>query len=548
MEKHDEPALAMDESGLSLEQMLGQLLVAGFPGTSVTPEIVELIERQHVGNIILFARNVGTPEQLLALTTDLQQAARKAGHRYPLLISIDQENGVVRRLKEGTTGFPGSMALGAAGSEELVHAVALATGRELRALGVNMNLAPVLDVNNNPANPVIGVRSFGEDPRQVAHFGVAAMRGYQDAGVLSCVKHFPGHGDTAVDSHLGLPIIPHSRERLEAVELVPFRAAVEAGADAVMSAHVALPQLTGQEGVPATISPAVIQGLLRDALSYDGVVASDCLEMQAIADTVGTERGAVLALLAGIDLVYVSHRYDRQAGALAAMLAAVRSGELPEQRVRQALGRVLRLKARHLSWDDLPGPEVPEWVGGPEHEQLAEQAYEMSVTLVRDDVHLLPLRLPEDARVLLLYPRSERLTGAEEDNRYPEGFPAESVRRRHRNVDAAPVSPSPDAEEREALLQRAAQADVIVALTMNANLFEQQAALMRGLVRTGRPVVGIAVRTPYDLLAFPELPTYLATYEYTPPALEAAMRVIFGEIEPVGRLPVSLPGMSQTSL
>jgi beta-N-acetylhexosaminidase len=169
----------------------------------------------------------------------------------------------------------------------------------------------------------------------------------------------------------------------------------------------------------------------------------------------------------------------------------------------------------------------------------------MAVTLVRDDAHLLPLRLPEDARVLVLYPRHERLTGAEEDDRYPVGFPLESVRPRHRNVDAAPVSPSPDAAEREALQQRAAHADVILALTMNANLYEQQAELVRSLVRSGRPVAGIAVRNPYDLLAFPELPTYLATYEYTPPALEAALCVIFGEIKPVGRLPVSLPGIYQ---
>ena len=200
-------------------------------GTTPSQEVIDLISRYHVGNVLLFSRNVREAGQVLELTASLQAIAKEAGQRYPLFIAIDQENGIVQRLGEAATIFPGNMALGAIGSDEIAFKVALAAGRELQALGINMNLAPVVDVNNNPANPVIGVRSFGEDAQQVARLGAAMVRGYGAAGILSCLKHFPGHGDTAVDSHLALPLIPYDLERLEALELVPFRGGIEAGAE-----------------------------------------------------------------------------------------------------------------------------------------------------------------------------------------------------------------------------------------------------------------------------------------------------------------------------
>src|SRR5215472_7853181 len=229
--------------GMPLEEQMGQLFMVGFPGTEPTPEIADLIQQGRVGGIILFSRNIRDARQVQELTGKLQALARAAGHRRPLLIATDQENGIVRRLSPDTTPFPGNMALGAMGSEEIVAEVAEATGRELLALGITMNFAPVADVNNNPANPVIGVRSFGEDPQQVASLIAAAVRGYHASGVVSSLKHFPGHGDTATDSHLALPVIPHTMERLEAVELVPFQHGIAAGADTVMIAHIFLPAL-----------------------------------------------------------------------------------------------------------------------------------------------------------------------------------------------------------------------------------------------------------------------------------------------------------------
>src|ERR1700730_9547190 len=212
---------------MELEQQIGQTLMVGFGGTTASQDIIDLIQHYHIGNIILFSRNIHDAEQIRTLTQHLQKAAREAGHVHPLLIAIDQENGIVQRLGEAATLFPGNMALGAIGSEEIAAEVALASGNELKALGINMNLAPVVDVNNNAANPVIGVRSFGEEAHLVARLGSAMVKGYHDAGVIACLKHFPGHGDTAVDSHLALPTIPHTLERLDAIELVPFRSGIE---------------------------------------------------------------------------------------------------------------------------------------------------------------------------------------------------------------------------------------------------------------------------------------------------------------------------------
>src|SRR5438270_1735241 len=228
---------------MTAEEQIGQLLMVGFLGTTPSEEVIDMIQRYHVGGIILFSRNIQNPLQVFELTQSLQTIAREAGHRQPLLIAIDQENGNVRRLGQDATIFPGNMALGATGSEQLTYDIALATGQELKALGINMNLAPVVDINNNPANPVIGVRSFGEDPSEVARLAAASVRGHRAAGIIATLKHFPGHGDTAVDSHYALPTISSTLQRLEEVELVPFRSGIEAGAPSVMIAHIHFPSL-----------------------------------------------------------------------------------------------------------------------------------------------------------------------------------------------------------------------------------------------------------------------------------------------------------------
>ena len=517
--------------GMTLEEQIGQTLMVGFAGTSAPREVIELIQRYRVGNIILFSRNVRDAEQVRKLTQSLQKAAREAGHAFPLLIAIDQENGIVQRLGEAATLFPGNMALGAIGSEGVATEVALATGRELKALGINMNLAPVVDVNNNAANPVIGVRSFGEDPRLVARLGSAMVKGYSDAGVIACLKHFPGHGDTAVDSHLSLPLIPHALERLEAVELAPFRSGIEAGAESVMIAHVAFPALTRDEALPATLSSAIIQGLLREKLGYRGVILSDCLEMQAISDTFGTESASVMALQAGIDLMLVSHTFTRQQGSFTAIREAALTGELSAQVVQRAAERVLHLKARYLAWDNVP-PDIDYAA----HAQLQDRAYELSTTLVRNEDALLPLRLKAEERIVIVSPPRNTMTMVE-DRFYSDEMLLGIMQQYSDNANILPVASEDDYWK---LLDEERKNDIFIVATVNAHLDEKQADVMRLLIASKRRVIGIAVRNPYDLQAFPQLPTYLATYEYTRPALAAAARVIFGEREARGRLPVSI--------
>jgi beta-N-acetylhexosaminidase len=529
-------------ASMTLEEQIGQLLIAGFLGTTPSPEIIDLIQNHHTGGIILFSRNIQDAQQVLELTRDLQAIARDAGHRYPLLIAIDQENGMVQRLGQGSTTFPGNMALGAIGSEQIAHDVALATGRELKALGINLNLAPVVDVNNNPANPVIGVRSFGEDPHAVARLAVAALKGYSSAGVLTCLKHFPGHGDTATDSHLSLPTIPYSMKRLEEIELVPFRRGIEAGADSVMIAHIYFSSLMPDVVLPATLSPVVVRKLLREKLGFDGVIISDCLEMSAIAETAGVERGSVMALQAGIDLVLVSHQYTRQRASIEAIQAAMRAGALSPAGLRLSAERVLRLKHRCLSWSDLPASNVPAEVGCESHRQLREQAYELSTTLVRNAEGLIPLHLEPATRILVIFPQRGSWTMVEDRN-YPHEFFVESIRQRHAHVTAMSITPHSTQAEYEEIHRTASQSDIIIVVTVNAYLDHQQIELMYSLLQSGQPVIGVAVYNPYDLLAFPELGTYLVTYEYTQPALAAAVRVLFGEIQPRGHLPVSLPGL-----
>ena len=532
--------MSSSTSGMSLAQQIGQLFVVGFQGTTPSPEIVELIQKHAVGNVILFSRNAQNAQQVFELTQSLQALARAAGHRFPLLISIDQENGMVQRLGQDATGFPGNMALGAIGSEQMTFDIAQATGRELKALGITMNLAPVADVNNNPANPVIGIRSFGEDPQQVAHLVAAAVGGYRAAGVIATLKHFPGHGDTATDSHLALPVVPHSRARLEQIELVPFKQGIAAGAESIMSAHVALPAITGDEALPATISPVVLRGLLREELGFGGVVISDCLEMQAISEGVGIGPGAVMTLKAGADLVLISHRYERQRAGLAAVQAAVQDGSLSQDELHQAIERVLQLKQRALSWDRLPTQADLAVVGSTAHQQLQDRAYALTTTLVRNEAGLVPLLLQPDARLLVVSQRQEKAVTQAEDKNYPDGFLAERIRQRGCHVEEVNLPAQPGEDDYQKTLQAAYAADVTLLLTMRALGNRHQTAMMQRLVDSGRPLVGIAVHTPYDLLACPQLQTYLTTYEYTRPALTAAIRVLFGEIQAKGHLPITL--------
>ncbi len=327
---------------LSLRERVGQLFMPGFAGTAVTAEVAELLAACRPGGLILFSRNLESVDQIVALTNELQ---RRSPHA-PLLIAVDQEGGRVSRLPQGFTIFPACGLIGRCESTELAYAAASVTAAELRAVGINMNLAPVLDVQTNPANPVIGDRAFGSEPAIVCELGLATVFGLQNGRVVACGKHFPGHGDTAADSHRELPVVTASRERLEEVELRPFRYAIAHGLASVMTAHVVYPALDAKR--PATLSPAILTGLLRTELHFDGLVLTDDLEMRAIVDHCSIGEAAVQALQAGADILLICQDRNRVATACQAVEDAVQDGLLPETRLEESLRRIARVKERFI--------------------------------------------------------------------------------------------------------------------------------------------------------------------------------------------------------
>src|SRR5689334_18709471 len=316
--------------------------MVGFLGTSVTPDLAAFLNEYKPGGVILFSRNLESIEQIVQLTNDLQQCSPKS----PLLIAIDQEGGRVSRLPKGFTIFPPCELIGRCHSGELAYAAGATIAKELRAVGINMNMAPVLDVNSNPDNPVIGDRAFGSSPDRVIEMGLVTAAALHDYHVVACGKHFPGHGDTNADSHKELPVVEASRERLEAVEFPPFRRAAAAGVATLMTAHVLYKALDDQ--LPATLSPDIITHLLREQMHYDGVVLTDDLEMHAIVDHYGPGDAAVRAVLAGCDMLLICKERDREIAAFEAVEKAVTSGAIDTARLDLSVARILRVKQRYL--------------------------------------------------------------------------------------------------------------------------------------------------------------------------------------------------------
>ena len=324
-----------------LRRQAGRLAIVGFPGQSVPDELRRLIAAFDLGGVIYFARNVVEPAQVAELSREVSALARD----WPFWISVDQEGGRVARFKAPFTEWPPAATLGRSRDEALAERFASALAAELRAVGITLDYAPVLDVHSNPANPVIGDRALAPEADEVARLGAAVVRGLQGAGVAACGKHFPGHGDTSVDSHEGLPVVEHNRSRLDAVEFVPFRRAIEAGVATIMTAHVLAGALDPHR--IASFSPAVVQQLLKDALGFDGVVVSDDLGMKAVSATVPLSDAAVAALQAGCDAVLLCNSsIDEQVAALEAIIRAAESGELSTARLDDALGRQRRVKER----------------------------------------------------------------------------------------------------------------------------------------------------------------------------------------------------------
>nr|MBO2494625.1 beta-N-acetylhexosaminidase [Clostridia bacterium] len=360
-------------SRMTLEEKVGQMLIIGFDGFEAPAAVKEMIQNYHVGSVILFSRNVKDSMQLVNLINQLK--AFNEGNPLPLIISADQEGGKVSRLPKDATHFPPNLVWGKNNSTQLAYDIGKVTAVEMRAYGFNLNFAPVLDIWSNPQNTVIGDRALGTNPDAVAQLGVALMKGLRDGGIIPVIKHFPGHGDTVVDSHVDLPTLSHDMQRLRSFELIPFKRAIEEGADMVMVAHILFPNIT-QEKVPASLSPEIITGVLRQELGFDGVVISDDMEMGAIQKYYGIEEAAVRAVLAGTDIVSICHTYEKQKQAFEAIIQAVHSGRIPMERIDESVRRIIALKLKYgLSDQPADASSIFMVVGTEEHRTVANEAW-----------------------------------------------------------------------------------------------------------------------------------------------------------------------------
>ncbi|ETI68577.1 beta-N-acetylhexosaminidase [Neobacillus vireti] len=527
---------------MTIEEKVGQMLMPDFrtwKGQNVTvmnDEIVQLVKKYHLGGVILFRENTETAAQ----TTKLVSAYQDAAEKYGLLISIDQEGGIVTRLQSGTD-FPGSMALGASRSEELAEKVGKAIGEELNAVGINMNFGPVLDTNNNPDNPVIGVRSFGEDPALVAKLGNAYIKGLHETGTAATAKHFPGHGDTATDSHLGLPEVPHDIDRLKKVELYPFQQAMDAGIDAVMSAHVTFPKIDNTKAiskkdgteiaVPGTLSHKVLTGLMREDMGFKGVIVTDAMNMQAIADHFGPVDAAIRAVKAGTDIVLMPVGLESVANGL---YDAVKSGDISVDRLDQSVERILTLKLNRgivkaeveKSLDEKVSNAEKTWRSA-EHLQIEKEAAAKSITLVKNS-GVLPLKAGVNDKIVVVGSSAPTLLA--------------EVQKHHKNVTmintAAPLT--------GANLTEAKTAKYIIVGTNTSTVSGRlpSASLMKlanqMIDETDASVIGVGIRNPYDIMAYPKVDAYLTQYGTKDVSFEAAVNTIFGVNKPSAKLPVTI--------
>ncbi|WIV18716.1 beta-N-acetylhexosaminidase [Paenibacillus polygoni] len=355
---------------MTLEQKIGQLMISGFSGTELSHEEAQLIASGRIGGVILFKQNIESKKQLLNLINDIK--SNNPAENRPLFISLDEEGGRVSRLPEGKTEFPPSLMIGKKGDAALSEEVGRVIGEEAGAFGFNVDYAPVLDIFSNPANTVIGDRAYGTTAAEVSVHGIAVMKGLQKAGMISAIKHFPGHGDTSVDSHESLPVVNKTKAQLEERELIPFRKAIEEGADMIMVAHIKYPKIDSS-GKPASLSSVMVQDMLRGDLGYDGVVITDDLEMGAIEQNVGSGEAAVMALEAGVDILLFGHTPDKASEAYEAILTAVETGRLSESKIDEHVLRVLKLKEKYIHSVEKLTEDALTKFGSDENQQVADK-------------------------------------------------------------------------------------------------------------------------------------------------------------------------------
>ena len=515
-------------SAMSLERKVGQLMSVAFHGSRVTSALEAMIRDKGIGGVILYSENFSDAASLSKLIADLSEIARLA-KTIPLFFEIDQEGGAVTRIGKGATVLPGQMALAA--TPDPAQSVRTAVGiiaNELNAVGVNWNLAPDGDVNDEPTNPVIGNRSFSSDPARVSSLVTAAVQAYAAANFLCCVKHFPGHGSTTIDSHTGLPRIDADRATLDRIELAPFRAAIAVGVPAIMSAHIVVPALDPTPGLPVTLSKPVLTDLLRGTLGFGGVIVTDDLEMGAL-QSVGEAAAGLRALQAGADFLLFRFDESAQLEGHRRIADAVRAGALPLERLEASARRIVNLKRSrsiYLGRRETPAPDLAA------HAQVSLDLARDSITLLRNRT-VLPLR----GRVLVIAP-------ANPDVAVLPDQPALGtvIARKRSDAVTQTMSLKPNASDVDRAVSAARQSDVVVIGTTDLFANPEQAQLVRA-VANERPVCMVSLRGPYDVMTIADVPAYLCAYDGREPSLVAASEILVGERKPVGAVPVEIPGL-----
>lgn len=507
---------------MTLKEKIGQMLVFGFDETEVTPRIETLIKEYKLGNILLFSRNVQTTEQLFKLNNDIQKLMIK--HlRYPAFVTIDQEGAMVTRITDKATFFPGAMTL-AATNVENAYLQGKYMGCELDALGINMNLAPVLDVNNNPKNPVIGVRSFSDDVDVVNRFSEAYIKGLQEH-VIATGKHFPGHGDTHVDSHLDLPRVSFDKKRLHEIELSPFKNAIDKGIKSIMSAHIVF---EAYDDKPATLSKPILTDLLRNELGFEGLIVTDGMEMKAILNTYGAIEASIPAVLAGADLLLYCHHEHQQIGAAKLLEEAVLDGRIPIEVINRSVSRILKFKAQLKTNIDKTYEDVKQSVENEKHRLFAQQTVIDALTLVKGK----PFKQAGDVLFISQLPKATTFADL------TDGKNTTLDMLKDLDFDFKQASLNPDTDEIKALVSDAKGYKQVIITTYNANMYPHQLDLIKQLLSLDTELHVISLRNPYDLYFLNDIKNYVCLYEYTQNSINALKLYLQGKIKPKGKFPI----------
>lgn len=506
---------------MTLEQKVAQMFMVSFFGAPMNEPARALLRDWQPGAVVLLPSNLGDPEQVTRLTNDIQTTIVESGG-LPALIAVDQEGGIIAHLEEGFTRWPVPMLVTATQDADLAYQFGQALATELQAVGITMNLAPVADLNTNPANPIIGRRSFGSDPQLVAPIVAQVVRGMQDGGVLATVKHFPGHGDTATDSHVTLPILSYSQQFLNERELIPFQAAIDVGAAAIMAAHISYPELEPQVGLPASLSETIVTDLLRGEMGFQGIAITDALDMDAIDTVRSPEAAALSAIQAGHDLVLTGAHVgpETHRRVFEAVVSAVESGAISEERIDQSVRRVLLAKSRHdlLDWQAIDPTTANERIPLTVHAQLIDQFFRKGITVARGRD-----QLPIGQDSLFIFPATQPSLWrmCERDGWQGLG-----------------VSGRPTEQEIAWAASSASQAAQVVIFTQNLAENEPMQRLVTTLP-VERTVI-VALQSPYDLWEVPEVAGYLLTYSPLSSAYPALCGILGGDIPAQGTLSTAL--------